>query len=68
MTNSQLPSGATHKENFYGRTTYYRMIHGLWLNNIAEVWQNTTIWHVWDNKTWVDPGAGWSNRRLQPIE
>lgn len=67
---SALP-GATHHAEFYGAVTFYRLTRRRRFNTAVDhpelCWQRVDVWHAWENGKWVNPGAGWSPRRLQPL-
>lgn len=64
----EQPADATHFAEFYGRTYFYRLTHYQHYNTVMECFQKLKIWHLWENGKWVSPGAGWSDRRLQPLQ
>lgn len=61
------PAGATHLAGFYGRVSYYQKVEHSHLNQVSEQWQTLDRWNVWEKGAWVDAGAGFSSRRLQPL-
>lgn len=63
----EAPAGTTHYASFYGDTIYYQRRTRKHLNQVSEEWQTLVSWFYWDAKQWVDVGAGFSSRRLQPI-
>lgn len=69
---TQVPAGATHEAEFYGRIDYYRLTQGLRYNTVIdhpeECWQKYDIWHVWERGQWVSPGSGWDPRMLRPLK
>ena len=62
-----IPEGTTHTSEFYGTITYYRRSTYPHLNHVSEEWETMTRYDYWENGRWVDVGAGFSARRLQPV-
>lgn len=67
-----IPEGATHVSEFYGTITYYRLTHGTYINRVIdhpkEQFQKTDIWRCFENGQWINPGHGFSPRRLTPLK
>ena len=59
-------TGATHKSETYGITSYYKRVVFRYLNHFDEEWQSLTNYLYWDRE-WLPAGPGFCARRLSVV-
>ena len=64
-----IPTGATHKAETYGKTHYYRKVVWEEVGQFSELPFRHVKWYWWDKGNWQDQAeTGFSPRRCEGIE